>query len=69
MNKTITTFFRVIPNPSFSVIRAETLEEARAKKKEFGECPEGTPENKAFWARQRELCKIVKVTEIVEEVE
>ena len=65
------TFYRVVPNPSFSTIYAATLEEARAKKKEFGECknPDATPKNKAYWAKQGKLCKIVKVIEITEEVE
>lgn len=65
------TFYRVVPNPSFSQIDTATLKEARAKKKEFGECksPDATPENKAYWAKQGKLCKIVKVIEITEEVQ
>ena len=64
-------FYRVIPNPSFSELYAKTLKEARRIKQEFGECTskDATAENKAFWAKQREACKIVKVTETIEVIE
>lgn len=61
-------FYRVVTPLTFSDLHAKTLDEAIAKKIAFGECPNGTPENKSFWAKQRDLCKIIKVIEITEEI-
>jgi len=69
MKKTRNVFYRVVPSPSFSQLYAETVEEARDILEHFGDCPNGTPENKAYWKKEQAKCKIVKVIEIVEEVE
>lgn len=62
-------FYRVITPSSFSNIDTGSLEEAIEAVKDFGDCPNGSFENKVYWRQQSELCKIVKVTEITEEIQ
>ena len=60
------TFYRVVPPPGFSDFQADTLGEARTLRLKWGACPNGTPENKAYWKKQQRKCRIVKVIEITE---
>lgn len=67
---TTRTYYLFIPKwNGFSSIYGETLEEVKQKRTEWGECPNGTPENKAYWQDQMKGGKIIKVTEIREDVE
>ena len=59
-------FYRIITPPSFSNLELPKLEKAEDRLREFG-CS-ASKEHKKYWEQQRELCKIVKVTEIIEEV-
>ena len=61
-------FYRVEPPSSFSCVYAKTLKQAKIELEKWGECPNGTPENKAYWKAQQALCKIVKVIEITETI-
>ncbi len=61
-------FYRIVTPSTFSNLHADTLEDAQKKLSDWGECPNGTPENKEYWKKQQALCKIVKVTEITEEL-
>lgn len=60
-------FWRLITPSSFSNLDTKTYKEAKAEWKKFGECPNGTPNNKKYWKLQQSLCKIVRVTEIIED--
>ena len=62
-------FYRVITPPGFSDLYANTAEDAKKQLQKWGECPNGTPENKAYWKKQAALCRVAKVTEIIEDVE
>lgn len=67
MNKR--TFYRVIhPSGSFSSIFAKTLKQARIEKDKWGECENGTEENKKYWKEQASKLYIEKVVEITEKV-
>jgi len=60
-------FYRIVTPGTFSNENFETLEEAKSGLLDFG----STPENKEYyqyWQERMKQCKIVKVTEIVEEV-
>ena len=63
------TYFKIVhPSGCFSDMYADTLEEARIKLNKWGECPNGTPENKIYWlSKQAELyiVKVVETTKIV----
>lgn len=67
MAKKTRVFWRVIVPSTFSNIDTKTYKEAKAEWKKFGECPNGTPENKAYWKLQQSMSKIVRVTEIIED--
>ena len=62
-------FYRVITS-SFSDMEAETLITAKRLLYDFGETtnPNATDENKTYWAGEREKCRIVRVTELIEEI-
>lgn len=62
------TFYRVIKPGSFSSANFSTLDQAKKEYQRFGECPRGSEKSKHYWKEQQGLCKIVKVTEITEEV-
>ena len=70
MNNKQRVFYRVIPDRSFSTMEAETLKTAKKLLYNFGECngANATDENRIFWAKQRDNCIIVKVTEIIEQI-
>lgn len=59
-------FYRIITPQGFSNLEYPTLEKAEDRLQEFGCSP--SKEHKKYWEQQRDLCKIVKVTEIMEEV-
>ena len=60
------TFYRLLTPGTFSNIDCVTLDEAKQKKIEFG----STAKNiyYPYWQDKMRQCKIVKVTEIVEDV-
>jgi hypothetical protein len=68
MTTTTRTFYVVETGGSFADITENTLKEALTTLHNFGECPDGTEANKAFWRKQRAQCKLMKVTEISEEI-
>ena len=60
-------FYRLIKPSTFANLDFNTLDEAKNKLIEFG----STPENKEYyqyWQEKMKQCKIVKVTEIIEEI-
>lgn len=66
-------FYRLKPNPSFGDQDFDTLEEAIQGRLEFGGI--GTPsgkrmkeDSKKYWQKQMRECKILKVTQTIEEV-
>ena len=59
-------FYRIITPPTFSNFELPTLEKAQDTLHDFG-CS-ATKENKKYWEQQRKLCKIVRVSQIIEEV-
>lgn len=59
-------FYRIITPSTFSNLNFKTLEEAKEGLLEFGSEPSN--EYYANWQKRMKQCKIVKVTEIVEEV-
>lgn len=56
-------YYEVITPDGFSNIYTSTLEEALKSMFGFGECPDGTEENKAYWRRQKAKCGIERVIE------
>jgi hypothetical protein len=59
------TYYEVVhPSGCFSSVRAKNLKKAKIELEKWGECPNGTPENKAYWKKQQALLKIEKVIEI-----
>ena len=65
--KTKRTFYRVITPSSFSDLNANTLVEAQKILNDFGKVRE-TSEYYQYWQDQRAACRIVKVTEIEEDI-
>lgn len=63
MAKTTREFYRVKTPLGFADITADTLDEAKAKRREFGK---GKGEHKQYWENQMQKCYIVKVTETEE---
>ena len=63
-------FYRVMSNKSFTSMKSETLIGAKKLLYDFGEttCADATDENKIYWAKEREKCRIVRVTELIEEI-
>jgi len=70
MNNKQRVFYRVMPDRSFSTMEADNLNDAKKLLYNFGECTsiDATDENRIFWSKQRDKCTIVKVTEIIEEI-
>lgn len=60
-------FYRVITPTYFSDLDAKDLDDAKKKLKDFGSTPENK-EHYQYWQEKKKQCKIVKVTEILEEV-
>jgi hypothetical protein len=60
-------YYRVITPDCFSDFNAKDLDEAKKKLKDFGSTPENK-EHYQYWQEKMKQCKIVKVTEITEEV-
>lgn len=46
----------------------ETIQEAELAIKHFGECKNGTKQNKEYWRNMAKECKIVYVTTIIEDI-
>jgi hypothetical protein len=59
-------FYKVVTPDPFSNFNCNSLEEAKAKLSEFKSLPEN--DHHEYWERVRKGCKIVKVTEITEDV-
>jgi hypothetical protein len=61
------TFYRLLTPSSFADLDYNTLDEAKSKLIEFG----GTPgsEYYDYWQEKMKECKIVKVTETIEDIE
>ena len=70
MNNKQRVFYRVMPDRSFSTMEANSLDDAKKLLHDFGECTgiDATNENRIFWSKQRDKSIIVKVTEIIEEI-
>jgi hypothetical protein len=60
-------FYRIITPQFFCDIDAETLEEAKFRLKEFGSTPENS-KHYEYWQEKMKQCKLVKVTQIIEEI-
>ncbi len=61
------TFFRVIKPDTFANSDHKTLDEAKKNLIAFGSVSENS-EHFQYWQDKKKQCKIVKVTEIIEEV-
>lgn len=61
-------FYRLITPGTFADRNCVTLEDAQERLIEFGSTPENV-EHYQYWQDQMRKCKIVKVTEIIEDVD